>query len=429
METTKLFDDVLFLGENDEHLTSFDNMYLLPDGMSFNSYLVLDEKTVLFETIERPNKDNNRKELSVWRLNKNPAAPFSDGFYSPDPKICENFLKKLQTALAGRKLDYLVIQHAEPDHTGAILDLLKLYPDVKIVISPLGKNFLSAYHPEVNKASFVLMSPAVPLVTGKHVFRFIPAPLVHWPEVYFVYDEYQKVLYSSDAFGKFGKIEHLFADEEDQDEFYLSEMRRYYANIVGKFGASVEKALSAVSKLDIQYIFPLHGPLYRRDFSKILGLYTKLSKYEPLDENGVMVAVGTVYGNTGAAASHFAQYFPDARFFDIAKTNESYLISEAFRVKTIILASITHEGELYPPMEAFLTRLVHIGLKNRVFAFVENGTWAPVSAKKMKDIVSVIPSSTLVEPVLTVKGSFRPEQEETVKLIAENIRKEMDKHE
>lgn len=426
MDAIKIFDDVVFLGENDEKLTSFDNMYLLPDGMSFNSYLVLDEKTVLFETIERPNTENREKELSVWRLNKNPARPFSDGFYAPDSSIYGNFLKKLQSVLNGRKLDYLVIQHAEPDHTGAILDLLKLYPDVTIVISPLGKNFLVAYHPEVAKAKFILMSPASPLKTGKHVFRFIPAPLVHWPEVYFVYDEDGKVLYSSDAFGKFGKIEKLFTDPEDQDEFYLSEMRRYYANIVGKFGDSVKKALGAVSKLEIRYIFPLHGPLYRKDFSKIFDLYAKMASYTPLDPDGVMVAVGTVYGNTAAAASHFAKYFPGARFFDIAKANESYLISEAFRAKTIILASITHEGELYPVMESFLTRLKHIGLKNRVFAFVENGTWAPVAAKKMKDLVSAIPSSTLIEPVLTIKGSFREEQEETVKLISEKIREAMD---
>lgn len=425
MDITRIQDDLYFLGDNDEKLTAFDNMYLLPDGMSFNSYLLKDEKNVLFETIERPNVLNNSAELSVWRLNKNPAKPYSSGFYAPDSHLHEEFIKKLENVLNGEKLDYVIVQHAEPDHTGALGELISLHPETKIVTTAMGRNFLKAFQPQIPDSQYLVVLPNKDFVTGKHTLTFIPAPLVHWPEVFFVYDKTNGNLFSADAFGKFGAIEAVFADENHLDDFFYSEMRRYYANIVGKFGSSVQRAFTAVSKLDIKMILPLHGPVWRKDFSTILDLYNKMSSYTPLDEKGVMVGIGTVYGHTGTAASHFARYFPEARFYDIAKINESYLISEAFRSKVIILAGITHEGEMFPPMEALITRLKHIGIRNRIFAVMENGTWAPAAGKKMLLALKEIPGNEVIDDIITVKGTFNPEQEKDIERVSDEIKELM----
>lgn len=397
----KIREDLIYVGGNDEKLSSFDNMYSLPKGMSFNAYLIKDDKNILISTIEKGEGDIK--------------------YYDADPQVSRDFISRIKEELNGETLDYLIAQHLEPDHSGSIEDIIKEFKDVKIVTSSMGKNFLKALSPNIPDDSILVGGPNLNIQTANHSLKFIPAPLVHWPDVLFVYDEKTGDLYSSDAFGTFGKNEHLFADEYNQDEEFFSEMRRYYTNIVGKFGTNVISALNNVSKLNISTILPLHGPIWRKDFDKIISKYTSWASYTP-EDNSFMVVTGSIYGHTAKAAEALKKFIPGGKYFDASKTNISYLVSEAFKVKTIVIASITHEGEIFPPIEDFLIRLTHLGLKGRNFAIIENGLWLPTAGKKIKEYIEKIPSSTLIEPIITIKGSLKEEQNKDLDLLASKIK-------
>jgi flavorubredoxin len=417
MSGIKVSDCIYYVGGNDYQAELFENLFPIPKGMAYNSYLINDEKTVLLDTIERPCPENNREAVN---------APFSKDFYKADRKVSDRFLEEVKETLNGRKLDYLVVDHMEPDHSASIGRILDAFPETKIIITALGEKMLEEYVFNLNKANIIIASPALRIDTGRHLLRFIPAPFVHWPEVMMTYDEKGQILFSADAFGSFGADEgSIFSDELQINEEYYGEMRRYYTNIVGKFGSFVLKALGGLKDVPLKMICPLHGPIWRNHFADILSRYTKWASFEPEDPHGFMVVIGSIYGHTAFAASELSKYLEGGKYFDVAKTNVSYLVSEAFRVKTIVLASVSYAGELYPPMNAFLTDIKNIGLQNRTFALIENGTWAPVAACRMKGILALTRNNTILDPVLTIHGSLKPEQEKDIKDFAEKIKESL----
>lgn len=428
MSAREVIKDLYNVGGNDFKAQKFENFYPLPDGMSFNSYVLVDDKTVLLDTVEMPLPENNVCECEkVTESISSPYAPFSQEFYRADPKVYEAFIQGVKEALNGRKLDYIIVHHMEPDHSQALIKALFVFPEAKIIISAQGKKILDEYLPGVSFDRFIIAAPDYRLNTGHHIFRFIPAPMVHWPEVMFSYEEKEQILFSADAFGTFGANHAMFADEVKKDDYFYSEMRRYYTNIVGKFGAQVLKALGSVQGLPIKMICPLHGLIWRRDFEQILDRYTKWASYEPEDPHSFIVLIGTVYGHTSLAASHLDDLIKGGRYYDVTKTDASYLISEAFRVKTIVLASVTHAGSLYPPMEAFLEELVHIGLPKRNYGLIENGSWAPMAAKRMKELLGQLKDSPILEPTVTIHGAYNPlTDEESLKALANAIKKSIE---
>jgi flavorubredoxin len=375
---TKILDDLLYLGASDYSEHKFERIYQIEEGMAYNSYLLLDDKTVLFDTC--------------------------------DKSVGEHFLEALKEGLGKRKLDYIVVHHMEPDHSYELGEVIKLYPEAKILITAQGANILKEYLLEDYKERIINPCSSYRLNTGHHLFSFIPAPLVHWPEVMFSYDEKTCTLFSADAFGTFGGNKAgLFSNEITLDDHFVSEMRRYYSNIVGKFGPNVVNVLKKASALKIDRILALHGPIWVDKLDKIIALYTKWATYEP-EQKDCMIVCGSVYGHTLTAAKKLQQVLAEkgvkASFFDATETEASYLVSEAFRVKTIVICSITYATNIFPPIENFLTDLSHLGLTKRTYAIMENGSWAPQAGSKIKDVLASFKDSCVLQPVLTVRGAF-----------------------
>lgn len=423
MPAVSILKDLFYVGGNDYAAERFENLFPIPNGMAFNSYVIKDKKTVLLDTIEMPVPGNSCKENAE---NKDPGTsfnPFSNLFYKADPKVSESFLNDVASVLGQRKLDYLIVQHMEPDHSAAICRVVEKFPEAKIIISAAGSKMLAEYVPGIDQERIIIVDPAFRLDTGNHLLRFVPAPFVHWPEVIFTYDEKEQLLFSADAFGAFGaNKKSIFSDEIDIDEEYFSEMRRYYANIVGKFGCQVIKALDSVNDLPIKMILPLHGPVWRNHFVDILTRYRKWAAYEPEDPHAFIVLIGSIYGHTAYAASKIDELVKGGKYYDITKTDISYLISEIFRVKTVILASASYAGELYPPMNTLLTDVKNIGIQNRTFGLIENGTWAPVAGVRMKAILAMVRNSTVLEPVLTIHGSYQENQQAELVAFCDKIK-------
>ena len=355
----KVVDDLYWVGGNDHRLALFENIHPIPNGVSYNSYLLLDKKTVLFDTVD-------------W-----------DAF--------RQFRENVEHVLNGRDLDYLVINHMEPDHGASIEEILLRYPKVKIISTE--KSFLLMHQFGFNvDGRTEEVKEGDTRCFGKHTITFVEAPMVHWPEAMVSFDVTNGVLFSADAFGSFGALDgKLFNDEVDFDRDWLDDARRYYTNIVGKYGPHVQALLKKAGTIDIKVICPLHGPVWRNDFGYLLDKYDKWSRYEP-EETGVLIAYASMYGNTESAAQVLAAKLVEKGVknvvvHDVSNTHVSYLISDAFKYSHIVLASVTYNLGIYPVMHDFLMHMKALNMQKRTVGIIENGSWAPKSGSLMKDFL------------------------------------------
>ena len=378
--TRDINDHLISVGGNDRRLAMFEGVYSVPAGVSYNSYLLLDESTVLFDTV--------------------------------DKAVGKVFFENIEHALSGRSLDYLIVQHMEPDHSATLLELVRRYPGVTVVCSAMSKAMIGQFfHDEINIRT---VKEGDTLTTGAHTLHFIMAPMIHWPEVMMTYDDVDHALYSADAFGCFGATNGaLFADEVDFDRDYMDEARRYYCNIVGKYGAQVQALLKKAEPLDIQLICPLHGFVWRRELSHYIEKYRLWSAYEP-EEKGVVIAYASVYGNTENAAELLAVRLCEAGvrvvMYDTSVTPASEIIAAAFRYSHLVFASTTYNAGIFIAMEELLRDIAAHNLSNRTVALIQNGSWAPTSRDLMKDILSKCKGMTFLDEGLTIKSSLAPEQ-------------------
>ena len=390
----KLNDDYLYLGQDDDRLALFENAYPLPNGVSYNSYLLLDEQTALLDTVD-------------W----------SQG---------EAFLDALKAGLNGRSLDYVFVHHMEPDHAGTLQLVLSCYPQAKAVMTKKAQQMFSQFFELDILDRVVTAAEGFTLSTGRHNFRFLTAPMVHWPEVMVSFDETDGILFSADAFGTFGSLHgKLFADQVNFERDWLDDARRYYANIVGKYGAPVQGLLKKASALPIKMIAPLHGPIWRENLSWFIGKYDLWSRYEA-EENTAVIFTGSVYGHTHAAALQLAQALTerglkDVRVYDAAKTDLSVLVSEAFRCKALVFAASTYNNGIFTPVETLITDLQAHDLQNRAWALVENGSWAPNSGKLMAEKLSALKRMTKAGETLTLRSALKPAQSEQLAALADAI--------
>ena len=355
----KVVDDLYWVGGNDHRLALFENIHPIPNGVSYNSYLLLDKKTVLFDTVD-------------W-------------------DACRQFLENVEHVLNGRDLDYLVINHMEPDHGASIEEILLRYPKVKIISTE--KSFLLMHQFGFNvDGRTEEVKEGDTRCFGKHTITFVEAPMVHWPEAMVSFDVTNGVLFSADAFGSFGALDgKLFNDEVDFDRDWLDDARRYYTNIVGKYGPHVQALLKKAGTIDIKVICPLHGPVWRNDFGYLLDKYDKWSRYEP-EETGVLIAYASMYGNTESAAQVLAAKLVEKGVknvvvHDVSNTHVSYLISDTFKYSHIVLASVTYNLRIYPVMHDFLMHMKALNMQKRTVGIIENGSWAPKSGSLMKDFL------------------------------------------
>lgn len=388
---TKISGGLYYIGGSDRRLALFENVYPIPNGVSYNSYLYIDEKTCLLDTVDRS---------------------ISDVFYD-----------NLAFVLGDRKLDYLIVNHMEPDHASNIGELLLRHPETKVITSAMAKKFLLNFFPSCT-AEFIIVKEGDVISIGKHSFTFVMAPMVHWPEVMFTYETSEKVLFSADAFGTFGALSgDIYAD---YSKFDFAEARRYYSNIVGKYGPQVVNVLKKAETIEIKMICPLHGPIHRGNLNFILEPYMNWATYTPDDKDGVMIAYSSVYGDTANAAEILAKKIAERGaknivVYDVSKTDSSYLISEAFRVKTIVLMATTYNAGVFVKMEDFLHDLANHRIQNRTIAFVENGSWAPAAKANMKRILSDLENITYIEESLTIASSLKESQLPNLDKIAEEV--------
>lgn len=355
----KVVDDLYWVGGNDHRLALFENIHPIPRGVSYNSYLLLDKKTVLFDTVD-------------W-------------------SICRQFLENVEYLLDGRPLDYLVVNHMEPDHGASIEEIILRYPKVKIISTEKSIMLMHQFGFDVD-GRCEEVAEGDTRTFGSHTITFVAAPMVHWPEAMVSFDVTNGVLFSADAFGSFGALDgKLFNDEVDFDRDWIDDARRYYTNIVGKYGPHVQALLKKAATIDIKVICPLHGPVWRNDFGYLLDKYDKWSRYEP-EVNGVMIAYASMYGNTESAAQVLAAKLADRGvrdvvLYDVSNTHVSQLISETFKYSHIVLASVTYNLGIYPVMHNYLMDMKALNLQNRTVGIIENGSWAPKSGSLMKDFL------------------------------------------
>lgn len=379
--TRKVTNDILYIGADDRRLQLFENMFPIPDGVSYNAYLITDEKTALIDTA--------------------------------DASVRDQFMENLAFGLNGRKLDYFIINHMEPDHCALIAEIAFRYPDVTLVantkIFTMIDQFFGLQLPAERK---LVVKEGDTLSLGKHQLSFVFAPMVHWPEVMMTYDATDKVLFCADAFGTFGTVNgNIFNDEIDyKDGYFVSEARRYYTNIVGKYGMQVQAALKKASTVDIAMLAPLHGPIWRTDLGFIIDLYTHWATYTAEDK-AVAVFYSSIYGNTKSAVAALAMALGDrgvknVKIYDVSKTDISYMIAEAFRVSTIVLAATTYNNGIFPKMHYLLDDMKALCVQNKKVAIIENGSWAPQSGKLMQGIVSEMKNMELIGDKVTIKSSL-----------------------
>ena len=394
----KVTEDLYWVGGNDRRLELFENIFPLTKGVSYNSYLLLDEKTVLFDAV--------------------------------DQAVGRQFLENIKAVLDGRTLDYLIVNHMEPDHCAMIEDLTLRYPDMKIIGNAKTFPMISQFFDFNLEDKTLTVKEGDTFSSGKHTFHFVMAPMVHWPEAMMTYDETDRLLFSADAFGTFGALNgNIFNDEVDFDRDWLDEARRYYTNIVGKYGMQVQNVLKKAAGFDINILCPLHGPIWRTDLDYIIGKYDIWSKYEP-EEKGVMIAYASMYGNTENMAEILAASLAEAgvkniRMHNISKTHVSELISDSFKYSHIVLAAPTYNNGIYPLMENYLEDMKALGLQNRTVAILGNGTWAPQSSKLMAAKVGEMKNMCLLEISVTIKSALKNSQREEVESLGRQIAKEV----
>ena len=391
----KITENLFWVGANDRRIALFEGVYHAPQGVSYNSYILLDDKTVLLDTV--------------------------------DKAVTHQFMENVAHVLNGRTLDYLIINHMEPDHCAEIPTILAKYPEVKIVCNAKIKTMMEQFFDfEISEEQFQIVNEGDVLNTGKHNLTFLMAPMVHWPEVMVTYDTTDKILFSADAFGSFGAIDgNIFADEVNWENRYLNEARRYYTNIVGKYGPQVQMLLKKVSSIEIDMICPLHGYVWRKDLGKFIDLYQKWSTYTP-EINSVMVAYASVYGGTQNAAEILAGELAelgvkDIKMFDVSVTHSSYVVSDMFKYSHIVFASTTYNNGIFVEMENLIHDIVAHNIQNRKVAVIENGSWAPQAGRLMTELLSQIKNTEFISSGVSIKSAVKSEKREELKNLAKAI--------
>ena len=396
--TRKVKDDLIYVGGSDRRLSRFENLFPIPKGVSYNSYVLLDEKTVLFDTA--------------------------------DESISRQYIENVVHALNGRPLDYMVVQHMEPDHCAMIDDMLRRYPEAKMVCSAKAVGMFAQFYGTDVAARALVVKEGDKLSTGEHTLHFVMAPMVHWPEVMVTYDEKDKILFSADAFGSFGALAgNIFNDEITFDTTWMNDARRYYTNIVGKYGVQVQALLKKAASLDIEMICPLHGPIWRKDLGLLLEKYQKWSTYEPEDKT-VMIAYATMYGNTENAANVLAGMLADKgvkniAMYDVSETDVSELVAESFRCSHLVLAAPTYNSGIQPKMEAYLSDIKALNLQNRTVAVIDNGTWAATAGKQMIGMLEGMKNMTILENTISIKSALAENQLGALEALADELAKQV----
>ena len=383
------------IGCSERKLNIFEGVYPLKEGVSYNSYIIIDEKTALIDTV--------------------------------DIHCGKQFIENLKNVLKGRELDYLIVQHMEPDHAALIDDIVEKYPEVKIVCSQKATTMIGNYFEIRNKEKIIQVKENDILKLGKHELEFISAPMVHWPEVIVAYDKTSKILFSADAFGSFGALNgNIFDYETKIDERYIEESRRYYTNIVGKYGMQVQMLLKKASNLDIEMICPLHGLILRDNIKQFIDKYIKWSAYEPEDKE-VIIVYSSVYGGTENSMDILATKLAERgikniRMYDTSVTHPSYILAEAFRVSHIVIATTTYNAGIFETMETFLHYIVSHNLKNRKYAIIQNGSWTPICGNQIKQMLEKLDGSQFInEEPLTIKSVLNAEKLEEIDKLADSI--------
>lgn len=379
----KITEDLYWIGGDDHRLHLFENIHPIPRGVSYNSYLLLDKKTVLFDTVD-------------WSIGR-------------------QFLENLEHVLDGRPLDYMVINHMEPDHAAMIEEVMLRYPKVKVISSEKAFYFMNQFGFHIDSSKTEIVKEGDKKSFGKHEILFVAAPMVHWPEAMVSFDTTNGVLFSADAFGSFGALDgKLFNDEVNFDRDWIDDARRYYTNIVGKYGPHVQALLKKAAGIDIKIVCPLHGPVWRNNLGYFIDKYDKWSRYEP-EEKGVMIVYASMYGNTENAASVLASKLVEKGMnnvvmYDVSKTHISQLISETFKYSNVVLASVTYNLGIYPLMHNYLMDMKALNVQNRTFAILENGSWACESGRLMREFLENMRNMTVLDEKVTLTSSMTAEQ-------------------
>ncbi|HCJ07108.1 MAG: FprA family A-type flavoprotein [Lachnospiraceae bacterium] len=386
MSDTNISKAIQYIGVDDTTLDLFESQYIVPNGVSYNSYVILDEKTAVMDTV--------------------------------DARKTEEWFANLEQALAGRTVDYLIISHLEPDHSSNIKKLADKYPSATLVLSAKAKAMLPQFFDIDNLEERTLaVKEGDTLNLGEHELTFIMAPMVHWPEVMVEYESTEKILFSADGFGKFGAL----CNEED----WACEARRYYFNIVGKYGAPVQTLLKKAATLDIQMICPLHGPILKDNLGYYIDKYNTWSSYQPEDK-GVLVACASIHGNTKAAAEKMVEILKSkgaakVAFTDLSRDDMAEAIEDAFRYDKLVLAAASYDAGVFPPMEDFLNRLSHKAFQNRKVAIIENGSWAPTAARTMKSMLDGMKNLTVCENTVTILSTMKEKDVAAMEQLADEL--------
>ena len=390
----KITGDLYWVGANDRRLALFENSYPIPRGVSYNAYLLLDEKTALLDTVDRA--------------------------------VADQFMENLTAALNGRNLDYVIVQHMEPDHCATLNEILRAWPQAQVVCNAKTCQMIGQFFDVDLTGRVICVNEGDTLSTGKHHFTFVMAPMVHWPEVMVSFDTTTGTLFAADAFGSFGALNgNLFADQVNFERDWLDDARRYYANIVGKYGAQVQALLKKAAGLEIRTICPLHGPIWRRNIEWFINKYQAWSSYTP-EDNAVMIVYGSIYGHTENAANILAGMLADKgvqdiRMYDVSSTHASELVSEAFRVSHIVFAAPTFNMGIFTPMHDLIHDLIAHSLQNRVVGFIENGSWAPASLKLMKEAISAGRNIVLDLPSVSIRSALKEDQLAQLQALADAL--------
>lgn len=390
----KTTEDMYWVGGSDRRLALFENAFPIPRGISYNAYVILDEKTVLMDTV--------------------------------DQAIGPQFLENIKHVLDGRTLDYLVVNHMEPDHCATLEDVVRAYPDVKLVGNGKTINMMKQFFGFEAEERAIVVKEGDTLQTGKHTFTFVMAPMVHWPEVMVTYDSTDKILYSADAFGTFGAMDgNIFADELNFESEWLADARSYYANIVGKYGVQVQALLKKAAALEINMICPLHGPVWRENIGWYVDKYDKWSSYTP-EEQTVVIAYASIYGHTENAASILACKLGDLgvkniKMYDVSATHPSAIVAECWRASHIVFASVTYNSGIFTNMEALLHDLKAHNLQNRTVAILENGSWGITVGKQMREIIDSMKNMTILEEQVSIKSAIKETQVNELEVLAKSI--------
>ena len=396
----KVTDDLYWVGANEHRLHLFENIHPIPRGVSYNSYLLMDEKTVLFDTVD-------------WA-------------------VCREFLNNIEHVLDGRDLDYVIINHLEPDHAASLDEVLIRYPNAKVISNERAFMMMRQFGFDVDGKE-IEVAEGDAMSFGQHEITWVAAPMVHWPEAMVSFDTTNGVLFSADAFGSFGALDgKLFADEVNFDRDWIDDARRYLTNIVGKYGPHVQDLLKKAGTIDIKMICPLHGPVWREDLGYFIEKYDKWSRYEP-EEDGVLLVYASMYGNTEYAAQCLAtklceRGMTNIHMYDVSKTHVSYLVSEAFRLSHIVLASVTYNLEIYPVMHQFLDEIRMLNLQNRTVGIIENGTWTPQAGTLMEEFLDK--NMKLMDTLggeVTVTSSLNDSTEKELDALADSIMESFEK--